>query len=145
MTVMEGVRAYLETCPGLEYLTLDDLGPEDGAACLRAIPAEPVQKTYLDGSMRRQARYALWLRRSGGDETARETQLRWSAALGETLEERTLRGELPELGAGRRAWSLRVLEASLPESRQEDGLLVDQLTLELIYLQEGTICCSKSI
>ena len=135
MSVLESVRDYLSALPGLEELALDTLGRAPGDICLRPVSSEPVQKTYLDGSCRRQEQYVLWARRSYDEH--RQTDGLWISRLAETLEERTRTGDLPDLGAGKRAWSLRAIDTAAPELLLEDGMLVDQLTLQLIYFMEG--------
>ena len=138
MTTLEAVRNYLRTFPGLESLSLDTLDYEHGGACLRPVPGEPVTRTYLDGATRRQEQFDLWIRRGsrGGDE-ARAADLRWLSDLAETLEQNTRRGILPDLGPGKQARSLRTATTAAPEILQENGLLVDQITLRLDYLMEG--------
>ena len=136
MTILEGIRDYLKTCPGLAGLTLGDLGEEPGAACLRAVPGELEQTEYLDGASLRRMQILLLVRRGfGGAEESRAESLEALEELAETLKQGTRRGGLPDLGAGRRAWSLRPVE--LAADVQEDGWLVDQMTIALTYFQEG--------
>ena len=135
MSVLEAVREYLSALPGLEGLALDTLGRAPGDLCLRPVSGEPVIQTYLDGSTRRQEQYYLWARRSYDEDRAEDGQ--WISGLAETLERRTRQGLLPELGPGKRAWSLLAVDTAAPELLLEDGVLVDQLTLRLTYFMEG--------
>ncbi len=138
MSVASGVLDYLRAYEGLEDLELDRLGHADGAACLQPMAEETVRKRYLDGSSQRQAVFTLWVRRAfGGGEQARLESLALLDNLADSLETATLRGDLPELGDGLRAWSLRATASPATELLQEDGLLVDGLTLQLIYFMEG--------
>ncbi len=138
MTTLEAVRDYLRRIPGLEALSLDDLQDGHGDACLRPVPADPVLRTYLDGSTRRQERFDLWIRRgSRGGETARAADLQEMSDLADLLGKNSRRGILPVLGPGKKSLSLRAETTAAPEILQENGLLVDQITLLLDYYMEG--------
>jgi len=138
MSILEAVRDYLRTIPGLENLSLEDLGPSPGDACLQPLGLEPVIRTYLCGATRRQEQLRLLVRRGLGSlEEGRGADHRFLWDLALTLEKRTRAGDLPELGPGRRALRLEAQETPAPVLLQEDGLLVDQLPLRITYLLEG--------
>jgi hypothetical protein len=133
MTVMEAAKAYLQGFPGLEELALEDLGQDAGCACLWPIAGEPVMKTYLDGASKRQQSAYVWVRRGygGAGETGRlENLAQW-------LEQQSRAGNLPALDGGKRCWCVQVVDSPRVEQVQEDGLLVDQVTVQIIYFQEG--------
>ena len=138
MSVLESVRDYLRDIPGLEGLRLDGMDDQAGALCLVPDPAELVLRTYLDGATRRQACFALLLRWGAGapDESGAAAHGAL-CALAEALEARTLAGNLPELGPGLRAWSLRASDAPETQLEQDNGLRVERLPLRLIYYKEG--------
>lgn len=137
MTVLEAMKTYLSTLPGLGGLQLEDLGRSPGDSCLRSLPGEQLLREYLTGTRLLRLQMELLLRGAGGSETDRQDCFQQTEALMEALWQRTRSGDLPALGEGRRAFSLKPLEAAAPEVYQEDGLLVDRITLELRYFQEG--------
>lgn len=137
MTVLEAMKTYLSALPGLSGLQLEDLGRSPGDCCLRSLPGEQLLREYLTGAQLLRLQMELLLRGAGGSETDRESCFQQTEALMEALWQRTRRGDLPELGEGKRAFSLKLLETAAPEVYQEDGLLVDRITLELRYFQEG--------
>ncbi len=138
MNVLTGVRDYLRGFPGLEALEIDQLDAGAGAVCLHPVAGEPVRKEYLDGSVQEQVLFEIWVRRGyGGADQTRQESLSALQSLARRLEQETRAGFLPVLGDGKRAWSLRAADTPSSQLLQEDGLLVDQLTLKLIYFMEG--------
>lgn len=132
------VRDFLRTYPGLEALETDVLEDLSGAACLHPEAAEGTLREYLDGSSLRQAKFSLWVRKGyGGDKGARGDSLAYLENLARWLEDKTRRGDLPDLGEGSRAWSLRASDTPENVLMQEDGLLVDGITLTLCYFVRG--------
>jgi hypothetical protein len=132
MNVMEAAEKYLREFPGLEQLTLEELGQDAGSACLWPVAGDPVMKHYLDGASKRQQTAYLWVRRGYGGETTESLN-----DLAEWLENQRRQGKLPELDGGKRCWCIQTLDSPSVEMVQEDGLLVDQVTLQIIYFQEG--------
>ena len=57
--------------------------------------------------------------------------------LADLLGKNSRRGILPVLGPGKKSLSLRAETTAAPEILQENGLLVDQITLLLDYYMEG--------
>ena len=136
--MLEKVRAFLQTYPGLEDLRVDCLPGAAGGFSLNSVPIEPVLRRYLDGTEKRQCRMNLWGRRSFGEDTAsQEENLRWFADFAAWLAEQERVGNRPDLGETAKSLSLLPVDTAAPESIGNDGLCCYQMTLQLIYLQES--------
>lgn len=138
MTVMECVRNWLRTYPGLVgRLDVDCLGDEADTYSVDTIPCEEVLKRYLDGSARKQFQFAVASRRLYDQDIAQNIEsLEFFEALTNWVEERAKARELPEMDGGRTAQKIVVTSTAYPFVVSEDGKARYQMQMRLEYYKE---------
>ena len=114
--IMEGVQAFIATCPHLKdfpgtnakRVTLDKMDEEASAYMIESIPAEPVIKTYLDGSSVRRAVFALDSREYYEEVENIDTN-NFYEEFSDWLEKCFLDGIFPDLGANREVTGIKAI------------------------------------
>lgn len=138
MTVMECVRNWLRTYPGLVgRLDVDCLGDEADTYSVDTIPCEEVLKRYLDGSARKQFQFAVASRRLYDQNITQNIEsLEFFEGLTAWVEERAKSRELPEMDGGRTAQKIVVTSTAYPFVVSEDGKARYQMQMRLEYYKE---------
>lgn len=140
MTVMEHLRKYFMTFPGLagERLDIDCLRSQPDSYSIDSVPTQSVTQRYLDGSTVRCCLFTISGRMQYGPDLQHQREnLEFFSALECWLSEQEMFLRLPDLGEGRTARSLEVTSSAYPCIVDEDeGTARYQIQLRLIYLQE---------
>lgn len=142
MDITAALRDYLEQFPGLSggVMHVDWLPAEAQSYTIDNVPAEPVLKTYMDGSSRRQFLFQVASREFFAPDVENQTgNMAWFEKFGTWVEEKNLRGEFPNLGPGKLCKSIEIVSTAYPAAVSEDGLARYQVQMKLTYLQEGIL------
>lgn len=140
MTVMEHLRQYFMTFPGLQEhrLDIDCLQSKPESFSIDSVPSECVVQRYLDGSVVKRLLFTISSRMYYSSELAgQEENLQFFEDLENWVTQKDMLMDLPDLGEKRRARSLEVTLSGYPFTVNEDeGLARYQIQFRLIYLQE---------
>ena len=142
MTITEAVRKHLERFPGLSggVMHVDWLPAEAQAYTVDSVPAEPVLKTYMDGSSRRQFLFQVASRAFFAPDVENQAgNMGWFEAFAQWVEAWNLRRDFPDLGPGRKCRAMEILSTAYPFSVSEDGMARYQIQMRLIYEQEAVL------
>ncbi len=140
MTIIEGLREWLRTCPALadSRLNVDFLPEEAKTYSVDAVPCKEVIKKYMDGSSKRQFMFAIASREFSGANIAENIDTHaFYEALSAWVEVQCKRRAFPGLGEIRRAQSIEVSSTAYPFIVDEHGTARYQLQLVLTYFQKG--------
>ena len=141
MTIIEGLRAYIEGFPLLSggVLHVDFLPASEAAYCLEVSPGVLVNKTYMDGSSRRQVQFVLASRQPYGPDILQQIDnIRFFDQFVEWLDGRKLLRKLPELGDGRKCTDITVNTCGYAFAEQATTAAY-QIQMQVEYLQKGAI------
>lgn len=138
VTNIEAIRTYFQNCPLLadNKINIDGLPDADLEYSIDIVPANPVIKSYVDGSSLRQVVFVLASRNPYGPDVSLAIQTSgFYEKLSEWLESQTRLKQLPALGEGRAAQSIEA---------QTDGYLYSadrttaryQIQLRMLYLYQ---------
>lgn len=142
MTITEALRDYLGKFPGLSggVMHVDFLPPDARGYTIDSVPAEPVLKTYMDGSSRRQFLFQVASREYFAPDVGNQTgNMAWFEAFQSWIEDKSLRRDFPQLGQGQTCKSIEIVSTAYPFSVSEDGMARYQVQMKLTYLQEGIL------
>lgn len=141
MTVMESVRAWLRTYPGLKgRLDVDFLDEAADTYSVDTIPSEEVVKRYFDGSTVKQFLFAVSSRRGYDQNIERNlSNLEFFEGLTAWVEQKANARELPELDGNRTAQRISVTSTAYPFIVTEDGKARYQLQMRLEYFQKRSV------
>ena len=141
MTVMESVRAWLRTYPGLDgRLDVDFLDKAADTYSVDTIPCEEVVKRYLDGSTVKQFQFAVSSRRFYDQNIAQNLgNLEFFEGLTAWVEQKARARELPEMDENRAAQKIVVTSTAYPFIVSEDGKARYQLQMRLEYYQKRSV------
>lgn len=140
MTLVESVMNWLLTCPELSggELNLDWLPPEARSYSVIVIPCDEVVKKYTTGATEKKFLFYVASREFLSDDI-RDAQENYEfyEAFSKWVEQQNFIGNLPDLGAGRRAVSVRVTTSGYPLQVSPDKKAVYQIQLRMNYKQSG--------
>lgn len=141
MTVMECVRAWLRSYPGLAgRLDVDFLDDEADAYSVDTIPCEEVLKRYMDGSVRKQFQFAVSSRRFYDQNITQNLgNLEFFEGLTRWVEGKAFARDLPEMDNNRTAQKIIVTSTAYPFVVTEDGKARYQLQMRLEYFQKRSV------
>lgn len=139
MTLVESVMNWLLTCPELSggELNLDWLPPEARSYSVIVIPCDEVVKKYTTGAKKKKFLFYIASREFLSDDI-RDAQENYEfyEAFSKWVEQQNRTGNLPDLGDGRRAISVRVTTSGYPLQISSDKKAVYQIQLRMDY-KEG--------
>lgn len=138
MTVMENVRAWLRTYPGLDgRLDVDFLDEEADTYSVDTIPCEEILKRYKDGSTVKQFQFAVSSRRYYEQNIKQNlSNLEFFEGLTSWVEQKAQARELPEMDGNRTAQRIIVTSTAYPFIVSEDGKARYQLQMRLEYFNK---------
>ena len=141
MTVMECVRTWLRSYPGLVgRLDVDFLDDEADTYSVDTIPCEEIIKRYKDGSTVKQFQFAVSSRRFYDQNIAQNLgNLEFFEALTRWVEGKAFARELPEMDNNRTAQKIIVTSTAYPFIVSEDGKARYQLQMRLEYFQKRSV------
>lgn len=142
MTVTEAIRGYLEGFPGLSggVMHVDWLPTEAKTYTIDSVPAEPVLKSYMDGSSRRQFLFQVASREYFAPDVGNQAcNMAWFENFSQWVEAQNLRRDFPNLGAGRKCRAIEILSTAYPFSVSKDGMARYQIQMRIIYEQEAIL------
>lgn len=139
MTIIEAVRAYLETCPLLYggKLNVDFLPPEAATYSVDVVPVKPVIKQYLDGSSQRQFLFVLATRAYYGTFIRQQIDnLCFFEEFEEWLDKQNRVKRFPDLGDSRTGQKMEVTTSGYVFAPDTDTARY-QIQCKLSYFQKG--------
>lgn len=141
MTVMENVRAWLRTYPGLDgRLDVDFLDDAADTYSVDTIPCEEVIKRYMDGSTMKQFQFAVSSRRFYDQNITQNLgNLEFFEGLTAWVEQKAQARDLPEMDGNRVAQKIIVTSTAYPFIVSEDGKARYQLQMRLEYFQKRSV------
>lgn len=142
MSMTEALRAYLEQFPGLAggVMHVDWLPAEAQTYTIDSVPAEPVLKTYMDGSSRRQYLFQVASRVFFAPDVENQAgNMAWFEEFQTWVEEKNFFRDLPALDSGRICKSIEIVSTAYPFAVSEDGMARYQVQMKMIYLQEANL------
>ena len=124
MSIIEGVKSFIASCPYLAdmaaiYTDYTDSEP-DNYGIADYGEGEPVS-VYMDGSMVCQHNFALYFRTYTNSDRERIEATGFFEKFSDWLDEQTKKRNLPDLGEGKSAESVRAANAMLYQ-QDEDGV-----------------------
>ena len=139
MSIIEGIRNYICTCPHLKdgKLNVDYLGAEPTEYAVESIPSSGVIKRYVDGGTLRQYLFVFGSREYYSDKVLEQLEksgfyedfARW-------IEEQSEKGILPQLPEGLIAQRVEVTSTGYMLDATEKNARY-QIQCRLIYYQGG--------
>ena len=141
MTVMQSVREWLRTYPGLKgRLDVDFLDEATDTYSVDTIPSEEVVKRYFDGSAMKQFQFAVSSRRAYDQNIEQNlSNLEFFEGLTAWVEQKARARELPEMDGNRVAQKITVTSTAYPFIVTEDGKARYQLQMRLEYYQKRSV------
>lgn len=140
MTMIGILRDYFQRAPGFgrERLEINCLPGDVDRCSIDAVPCEPIQAVYLDGSTVRQYLFTLSSRMyHGADLRGQEANMAVFEGLEDWLETKRVFRDLPALGVGKKVRDVEIASSAYPYIVSPDGTARYQVQLRLTYLQEG--------
>jgi hypothetical protein len=137
MTIIAALQEYLKTCPELAdgagvWIDHDDTGL---SYSIVPAPGDRVLESYIDGGSLRQYAFAFQIATSTADDYERLKNAGFNEIFADWLEDQTLAGNLPDLGAKRTAVGIEAQNGFLFEQGDsETGIY--QIMCNLTYEQE---------
>lgn len=141
MTVMECVREWLRSYPGLSgRLDVDFLDDGPDTYSVDTIPCEEITKRYRDGSVCKQFQFAVSSRRFYDQNIEQNLDnLEFFEGLTRWIEGKALARELPAMDNNRTAQKIVVTSTAYPFVVTEDGKARYQLQMRLEYYQKRSV------
>ena len=141
MTVIESIRKWLKTYPGLSgRLDVDFLDEEAEAYSLDTIPCEEVIKRYRDGSKMKQYQFAVSSRRFYEQNINQNIDnLKFFEDLTEWVENKAAVKDFPVMDKGRTAQKIVVTSNAYPFIVSEDGKARYQIQMRLEYFSKRSV------
>lgn len=111
--IIEAVKEYLEACPELGALAkvkVDFLGDKEGSYSIEETPANPVVRSFVDGSRECQFLFIFASRNFYATDASRENidNLHLYEKLSEWIDDNNRQGIFPELGEDREAEKVEI-------------------------------------
>lgn len=140
MTVIESIRNFVETCPYLpefrKAVNAEYLGEAAKSYMIESTPIEPITKRYMDGSSVRQFAFVFASREYFGPDVIENIDNSgFYEHFATWLEESTLSGKLPQMGAGRTPKKIVALTTGYVFNADKAKAMY-QIQCKLIYFQE---------
>lgn len=139
MTIVESLMDWLGQCPALAggQLNLDWLPADAREYSLDVVPCDEIVSRYVTGATKRQFLFYI-ASRAFVSEDIRDAQDNYTfyESFSQWVEQQNLIGNLPYLGEGRAARSVRVATSGYPMQVSDDGRARYQIQLKMIYVQE---------
>lgn len=138
--IIKAVRDFIKECPYLDAfhkgIGVDYLAEDDTAYMIESVPADPVIKSYTDGSSVRQFVFVFASREAYGSDVLQNIENSgFFEDFAEWLEKQTLEGNLLDLGPKRTARSIRA--STLPYVFDNEVHKAQyQIQCQLKYFQE---------
>lgn len=136
MSMIEAVKAWLESCPLLEgeRIAVDYLAAEPGSWAIDVTPVQPIIKRYINGATQRQYSFDLAAKRRYGDDIAQNSgNLELYEQLAAWLSAPPF---LPDLGAGKRVQKSEVVSSGFAAYADTKSARY-QISCRIIYIQEA--------
>lgn len=142
MSITAALRDYLERFPGLAggVMHVDWLQAEARTYTIDSVPAEPILKTYMDGSSRRQYLFQVASREFFAPDVENQARnMAWFEEFQDWVETQNLFRKFPVLGDRKKCQRIEIVSTAYPFSVSEDGYARYQVQMRLIYFQEGIL------
>lgn len=138
MSMIEAVRNYLLTYAGMAnaLIHVDALGNEPIEYAVVPLPGERTIAEYLDGKKQREYPFLIQSVFSTADEAERIENSGFYEALADWLDDQTDAENLPDLGTGKTAESIKAVTWGFVYEQGESGTGIYQITCKLVYEQE---------
>lgn len=133
ISIMESVRAYLQTCPLLANgrINVDFLAPEEGGYSINASPAKPIIQSYVNGSSKRQFVFVLASSEYYGEDIRQQLDnLNFYQRFAEWVEN----AALPALESGKQAIAVETLSSGYVFLTEANAARY-QIECRIIYYQ----------
>lgn len=141
MTIIEGIRKWLQTYEGLSNgrINVDFLPEEAKTYSVDSVPAKEVIKKYLDGSTLRQFLFCISSREFYGEDIAQNVDNQaFYEDISAWLDGQQRKRSFPTIGDGRTVRTIEINSTAYPFIVDEDGTARYQIQLNMIYYQKGT-------
>lgn len=139
MTIVKSLMDWLGQCPALAggQINLDWLPADAREYSLDVIPCDEIVSRYTTGATKRQFLFYIASRVFVGEDI-RDAQGNYTfyESFSQWVEQQNLIGNLPYLGEGRAARSVRVATSGYPMQVSDNGHARYQIQLKMIYVQE---------
>lgn len=139
MTIVDSLMTWLGQCPALAggQINLDWLPADAREFSLDVVPCDEIIKRFTTGATKRQFLFYIASRAFVGEDI-RDAQDNYTfyESFSQWVEQQNLDGNLPDLGEGRGARSVRVTTSGYPMQVSDDGRARYQIQLKMIYVQE---------
>lgn len=138
--IIEAVKEFISTCPYLKSFVPVNTNFTDNEAYSYGISSsgEPSPlATYFDGSEERQHNFALYTRQFTSADVERMESIGFLEDFSRWLDEKTNRGELPDLGESREPISMQAYNGALFDISEDGESGLYQIQFNLIYEQKG--------
>lgn len=112
--IIDGLRNFLLTCPLFDgaKISVDFLGDNPVGYALYAAGAAPVIKEYTDGDSLRQFVFHIDIREEYGKSSVKNMDKnKFCETLADWMDDKTMDGILPEIGADKKAQAIEVLSS----------------------------------
>ena len=136
MSMIEAVKAWLESCPLLEgeRIAVDYLAAEPGSWAIDVVPVQPIIKRYINGATQRQYSFDLAAKRRYGDDIAQNSgNLELYEQLAAWLSAPPF---LPAFGAGKRVQKTEAASSGFAAYADTKSARY-QISCRIIYTQEA--------
>ena len=140
MTILEGVRAWLKTCPALagERLNVDYLPETAKSYSVEVVPCTEVVKRYFDGAAVKQFLFVLASRCFCTDDIKQNTDnIAFYEDFSRWVERQCRRRDFPALGEDRQSRKVEVTTSGYLFTLDDHGNARYQIQMKLTYIQKG--------
>lgn len=140
MTIVESVMDWLAQCPALAggQINLDWLPAKAREYSLDVVPCDEIVQRFTTGATKRQFLFYIASRAFVGEDIRdAEDNYTFYESFSHWVEQQNMTGNLPDLGEGRAARSVRVSTSGYPMQVSDDGRARYQIQLKMIYVQEA--------
>ncbi|MDR1801892.1 MAG: chloramphenicol resistance protein [Lachnospiraceae bacterium] len=141
MTIIDSVRTYIKTFPGLrDYveqiarIDLDGLAEDTTCYAIEVTPGNPVLRKYLDGSAVKQFLFVFASRELTAEDVQKVDCYAFYEAFEEWLDAQSRAEILPDLGENREAMDIRALTSGYVFNKEHETSQY-QIQCRLKYLE----------
>lgn len=137
--IIEGVRKFLRTYPPLsnDKINVDFLPEEEKSYAVEVVPAQQIIRSYVDGSALCQCLFTVASRETFSEEARQQLDnLDFYWKLSDWLKEKTMEKDLPDLGEGVEALSIRATTDGYVLSN-DSNFARYQIQCRMEYLMKG--------
>ncbi|SHJ25055.1 hypothetical protein SAMN02745163_01562 [Clostridium cavendishii DSM 21758] len=141
MTLLEGVRTFIKTCPYLsdssKDVNVNYLSENIDSYSIEEVESIPIIKKYIDGSAIKQYVFDLTSRESYGDNVAINLKVsEFYEKFASWLEEQSSLKKLPYIGDTKEARKFEVISSNYIADKNADKAQY-KIRIRLIYLENG--------